>query len=147
MRAVGIKGGKGNADAFFIEDNVPDPAAKAGYVVVGIKAFGLNRMDIMQREDRYPYPLLPESGKILGVEFSGTVLEKGPECMDHGSCSALVLTDQQVVPHSRKGIESLGSHMVELYDPSSCSKNSTDWTPSVCPKDCYLRENAYAYAL
>ncbi|KKA23550.1 Quinone oxidoreductase [Rasamsonia emersonii CBS 393.64] len=36
----------------------------------------------MQREDRYPYPLLPESGNILGVEFSGVVEEKGPECSD-----------------------------------------------------------------
>ena len=147
MRAVGIKGGKGNADAFFIEDNVPDPTAKAGYVVVGIKAFGLNRMDIMQREDRYPYPLLPESGKILGVEFSGLVLEKGPECMDHGTCVALVLTSRQVVPRSRKVTKSLDSHMAELYDPSSCSMNPTDWTPSVRPKDCCLREDAYAYTL
>lgn len=39
-----------------------------------------NRMDIMQREDRYPYPLLPESGKIMGVEFSGVVDAIGPQC-------------------------------------------------------------------
>lgn len=37
-------------------------------------------MDIMQREDRYPYPLLPESGNIMGVEFSGTVEERGAGC-------------------------------------------------------------------
>src|SRR5882724_11954883 len=80
MKAVGIKNGKGNADAFFIEDNVPDPVATAGRILVSIKAFGLNRMDIMQREDKYPYPLLPESGKILGVEFSGLVEEVGPDC-------------------------------------------------------------------
>ncbi|OBT68074.1 hypothetical protein VE03_01495 [Pseudogymnoascus sp. 23342-1-I1] len=80
MKAVGIKNGRGNADAFFIEDNVPDPIASAGRILVAIKAFGLNRMDIMQREDKYPYPLLPESGKILGVEFSGLVEEVGPNC-------------------------------------------------------------------
>ncbi|KAJ4287767.1 hypothetical protein N0V90_012471 [Kalmusia sp. IMI 367209] len=80
MKAVGIKGGKGNADAFFIEDNVPDPQATSGRILVAIKAFGLNRMDIMQREDKYPYPLLPESGKILGVEFSGLVEAVGPDC-------------------------------------------------------------------
>jgi NADPH:quinone reductase-like Zn-dependent oxidoreductase len=80
MKAVGIKNGRGNADAFFIDDNVPDPIVSSGRILVAIKAFGLNRMDIMQREDKYPYPLLPESGKILGVEFSGLVEEVGPDC-------------------------------------------------------------------
>ncbi|KAI0814428.1 hypothetical protein GGR55DRAFT_686759 [Xylaria sp. FL0064] len=80
MRAIGIKGGKGDADKLFIEDDVPDPVASEDRVLVRIKAFGLNRMDIMQREDRYPYPLLPESGKILGVEFSGYVEAAGPNC-------------------------------------------------------------------
>jgi NADPH:quinone reductase-like Zn-dependent oxidoreductase len=85
MKAVSIKGGKGNADAFFIEDNVPDPQAKADKIVVAIKAFGLNRMDIMQREGKYPYPLLPESGNILGVEFSGVIEALGPECRHRDS--------------------------------------------------------------
>ncbi|KAI1425232.1 hypothetical protein F5Y12DRAFT_748265 [Xylaria sp. FL1777] len=80
MRAIGIKGGKGDADKLFIQDDVPDPVVHDDRVLVRIKAFGLNRMDIMQREDRYPYPLLPESGKILGVEFSGTVEATGPSC-------------------------------------------------------------------
>ncbi|KAI0428710.1 hypothetical protein F5Y09DRAFT_332387 [Xylaria sp. FL1042] len=80
MRAIGIEGGRGDADKLFIEDDVPDPVANDDRVLVRIKAFGLNRMDIMQREDRYPYPLLPESGKILGVEFSGTVEATGPNC-------------------------------------------------------------------
>ncbi|KAI1299483.1 hypothetical protein F5Y03DRAFT_366079 [Xylaria venustula] len=80
MRAIGIEGGKGDADKLFIQNDVPDPVAHDDRVIVRIKAFGLNRMDIMQREDRYPYPLLEESGKILGVEFSGTVEETGPKC-------------------------------------------------------------------
>ena len=80
MKAVGIRGGKGSADHLFIEENVPDPVAVDDRVLVHIKAFGLNRMDLMQREDRYPYPLLPESGKILGVEFSGQVEAVGPKC-------------------------------------------------------------------
>lgn len=42
-----------------------------------IKAFGLNRMDLLQREGRYPLP--PQAGKILGVEFSGTVEALGPD--------------------------------------------------------------------
>jgi NADPH2:quinone reductase len=41
-----------------------------------VKAFGLNRMDISQREGRYPVP--PQAGPILGVEFSGVVEEVAP---------------------------------------------------------------------
>lgn len=40
-----------------------------------IKAFGLNRMDLLQREGKYPLP--PQAGKTLGVEFSGTLEELG----------------------------------------------------------------------
>lgn len=86
MKAIGIKGGKGSADDFFVEDDVPDPVANGNRILVRIHSFGLNRMDIMQREDRYPYPLLPESGKILGVEFSGIVEAKGAECMPLSHC-------------------------------------------------------------
>jgi NADPH:quinone reductase-like Zn-dependent oxidoreductase len=80
MKAIGVKGGAGNADALFIDDNVPNPVVKPNDVLVRIKAFGLNRMDIMQREDKYPYPLLPESGKIMGVEFSSIVESLGEAC-------------------------------------------------------------------
>jgi NADPH:quinone reductase-like Zn-dependent oxidoreductase len=41
-----------------------------------VKAFGLNRMDISQREGNYPPP--PGSSEILGVEFSGTIHTLGP---------------------------------------------------------------------
>ncbi|KAF8847103.1 quinone oxidoreductase putative [Acephala macrosclerotiorum] len=80
MRAVGVKHGRGNADTLFIDDDVPNPVIRPNDILIRIKAFGLNRMDIMQREDKYPYPLLPESGKIMGVEFSGIVEDHGKEC-------------------------------------------------------------------
>lgn len=38
-----------------------------------VKAFGLNRMDLLQREGKYPVPA--NVSKILGVEFSGTIEE------------------------------------------------------------------------
>jgi NADPH:quinone reductase-like Zn-dependent oxidoreductase len=47
---------------------------------VKIKAFGLNRMDLMQRTGNYPVP--PQAPKTLGVEFSGTVESLGEECKD-----------------------------------------------------------------
>jgi NADPH:quinone reductase-like Zn-dependent oxidoreductase len=43
---------------------------------VKVKAFGVNRMDLMQREGNYPVP--PQAPKTLGVEFSGTIETLGP---------------------------------------------------------------------
>ena len=36
-----------------------------------VKAFGLNRMDLLQREGRYPVP--PQAPSTMGVEFSGVI--------------------------------------------------------------------------
>lgn len=44
-----------------------------------LQNFGLNRMDLMQREGKYPLP--PQASKtIMGVEFSGTVTKAGEGC-------------------------------------------------------------------
>ena len=45
------------------------------HALVKIKAFGLNRMDIMQRQGMYPVP--PQAPATLGVEFSGIIEEAG----------------------------------------------------------------------
>jgi NADPH:quinone reductase-like Zn-dependent oxidoreductase len=66
-----IKGGKGDANALFISPDIEKPKPDQGQALIKIKAFGLNRMDILQRENLYPVPL--QGGKILGVEFSGRV--------------------------------------------------------------------------
>ncbi|RYP57273.1 hypothetical protein DL769_009586 [Monosporascus sp. CRB-8-3] len=76
MKAVDIKGGKGPATALFINDATPKPVPKRGEALVRIKAFGLNRMDLIQREGKYPVP--PQAPSTLGVEFSGTVESLGP---------------------------------------------------------------------
>ncbi|KAF3765598.1 quinone oxidoreductase putative [Cryphonectria parasitica EP155] len=79
MKAIRVKNGKGDADALYVGE-APDPTPGPRDVLIVVKAFGLNRMDIMQREAKYPYALLPESGDIMGVEFSGVVKEIGAEC-------------------------------------------------------------------
>ncbi|RAL15014.1 NAD(P)H-quinone oxidoreductase [Aspergillus homomorphus CBS 101889] len=80
MRAIGVKGGRGNADALFIEE-IPVPKPKSGDALVKIKAFGLNRMDLLQREGKYPVP--PQAPSTMGVEFSGVIEELGAEgCND-----------------------------------------------------------------
>jgi len=64
MRAIDIQGGKGPVDALYIAD-IPKPKLGTSQALVKIKAFGLNRMDLLQREGMYPVP--PGASKILGV--------------------------------------------------------------------------------
>lgn len=71
-----IKGGKGPATSLFINPQVPKPDPKEGDALVRVKAFGLNRMDLLQREGLYPVP--PQAPATLGVEFSGTIESFGP---------------------------------------------------------------------
>lgn len=71
MRAVDIEGGRGSSSAMFINAETPKPIPSEGQALVRIKAFGLNRMDLFQRQGFYPLP--PQLPKILGVEFSGTI--------------------------------------------------------------------------
>lgn len=51
--------------------DTPKPVPGKSQALVKVKAFGLNRMDLIQREGRYPVP--PQAPKTLGVEFSGTI--------------------------------------------------------------------------
>ncbi|KAI0048217.1 quinone oxidoreductase putative [Auriscalpium vulgare] len=76
MRAVLIKDGKGPAENLFIGD-APKPVPQDDQVVVKIKFFGLNRMDVSQREGNYPPP--PGVTSVMGVEFSGTIDGLGPK--------------------------------------------------------------------
>lgn len=73
MRAVDIKNGKGGLDALFINDQTPLPQPTGSQALVRIKAFGLNRMDLLQREGQYPVPA--GAPQTLGVEFSGTIAQ------------------------------------------------------------------------
>ncbi|GLA45353.1 hypothetical protein AnigIFM63604_005164 [Aspergillus niger] len=74
MKAIDIQGGKGSADALFV-DQIPIPKPSPGQALVKIKAFGLNRMDLLQREGKYPVP--PQAPSTMGVEFSGVIKELG----------------------------------------------------------------------
>lgn len=71
MQAILVKDGKGPAKNLYLgEADVPKLGADE--LLVKIKAFGLNRMDILQREGQYPIP--PGASTIIGVEFSGHVV-------------------------------------------------------------------------
>ncbi|KAH7919471.1 quinone oxidoreductase putative [Leucogyrophana mollusca] len=75
MRAVLIKDGKGPIENLYIGET-EKPVPMAGQVLVEVKAFGLNRADLHQREGNYPPP--PGVSAIMGLEFSGLVVQLGP---------------------------------------------------------------------
>jgi NADPH:quinone reductase-like Zn-dependent oxidoreductase len=75
-KTTDIKDGKGPISNMFIND-IPRPKITGAQALVKVKAFGLNRMDLMQREGHYPMP--PQAPATMGVEFSGTVEELGAD--------------------------------------------------------------------
>ncbi|WFD25177.1 hypothetical protein MNAN1_000143 [Malassezia nana] len=78
MRAVIIDNGVGPSSALRLS-SVEAPRLEASKhddsLLVKVKAFALNRMDIMQREGKYPIP--QDASKILGVEYAGEVVDAG----------------------------------------------------------------------
>lgn len=59
---------------------VPVPQVSPGQVLIDVKAAGVNRADIYQRQGHYPP--LPGASNILGLEVSGVISEVGSEVKD-----------------------------------------------------------------
>ena len=71
MTAIDITGGKGEAsDLFASQIETPFPAQ--GHVLVKVRAAGVNRPDILQRQGAYPPP--PGAPATLGLEIAGEVV-------------------------------------------------------------------------
>ena len=71
MTAIAIRGGSGPTDALHaVERAVPRP--REGELLVRVRAAGVNRPDILQREGRYPPP--PGAPEGLGLEVAGEVV-------------------------------------------------------------------------
>jgi NADPH:quinone reductase len=60
----------GNPETLSVDD-VPDPAAGDGQVRLQVRASGINFLDVLVRQGRYPQ--MPELPTILGVEVAGDV--------------------------------------------------------------------------
>ena len=76
MKAVVITQ-PGGPEVLEIRD-IPTPVPAAGEVLVRVRAAGLNRADLLQRQGRYPAPpgVPPD---IPGLEFAGEIAELGPQ--------------------------------------------------------------------
>ncbi|KAI5924927.1 putative ToxD-like zinc binding oxidoreductase [Camillea tinctor] len=77
MRAVDVKNGAGPSSALFINESTPIPEVKAGECLVKVKAFGINRGDILQRDGKYPG--IAHLTKTMGLEFSGVIARLGED--------------------------------------------------------------------
>jgi putative PIG3 family NAD(P)H quinone oxidoreductase len=71
MKAIVIEGGKGPAEALKLGD-VDAPVAGPGQIVIAVKAAGVNRPDIIQRNGFYPPP--PGAPPTMGLEVAGEVI-------------------------------------------------------------------------
>lgn len=67
----------GGPESLKITD-LPRPAPENEELLVEVKAAGINRADILQRQGLYPPP--PGESHILGLEISGIIAETGKDC-------------------------------------------------------------------
>ncbi len=74
MTAIAVAGGKGPASALTPE-RVKTPECAAGQVLIRVRAAGVNRPDIMQRNGMYPPP--PGAPETLGLEAAGEIAVVG----------------------------------------------------------------------
>lgn len=74
MRVIEIEGGKGPATALKVADRT-DPVAATGEIRIRVRAAGVNRPDLLQRQGLYPPP--PGASDILGLEMAGEVDQVG----------------------------------------------------------------------
>ncbi|MCA3701062.1 MAG: NAD(P)H-quinone oxidoreductase [Brevundimonas sp.] len=74
MRVIEIEDGKGPATALKVADRT-DPVAGPGEIRIRVRAAGVNRPDLLQRQGLYPPP--PGASDILGLEVAGEVDQVG----------------------------------------------------------------------
>jgi len=71
MKAIVVEGGKGAVDALRLAE-IARPVPAAGEILIRVRAAGLNRADIIQRQGGYPPP--PGAPDTLGLEAAGEVV-------------------------------------------------------------------------
>jgi NADPH2:quinone reductase len=81
VRAVVLEG-KGDASILNVSEGVNAPEPQGEDVRIRVRAFGINRADILQRRGYYPAPPDAIDPRIPGLEFSGEVEALGPRARE-----------------------------------------------------------------
>lgn len=81
-----------------ISEEVPEPEARDGEVVVRVRAVGVNFADVLVRQGRYPQP--PELPTVPGSEVAGEVDGRRVMALPRGGgySEAVAVDEQLVVP-------------------------------------------------
>lgn len=87
MQAIAIAGGKGPASALHLAE-IATPQPKPGEILIRVRAAGVNRPDLKQREGAYPPP--PGAPQTLGLEVSGEVAIAGGNWREGDTVCALL---------------------------------------------------------
>ena len=72
----------GGPEVLRVRDDVPEPTAGAGEVLLDVVATAVNHADLLQRAGSYPPP--PGASELLGLECSGRVAALGEGTEDAG---------------------------------------------------------------
>lgn len=96
MRAVVLRETGGPEQ--LISEEVPEPEARDGEVVVRVRAVGVNFADVLVRQGRYPQP--PELPTVPGSEVAGEVDGRRVMALPRGGgySEAVAVDEQLVVP-------------------------------------------------
>jgi putative PIG3 family NAD(P)H quinone oxidoreductase len=87
MQAIAIAGGKGPASALHLAE-IETPRPKPGEILIRVRAAGVNRPDLKQREGAYPPP--PGAPQTLGLEVAGEVAAGGGNWREGDKVCALL---------------------------------------------------------
>jgi putative PIG3 family NAD(P)H quinone oxidoreductase len=87
MQAIAIAGGKGPASALNLSQ-IETPQPKPGEILIRVRAAGVNRPDLKQREGAYPPP--PGAPQTLGLEVAGVVATAGGDWGEGDDVCALL---------------------------------------------------------
>lgn len=75
MIAIAVEGDGRRAESL-VAVEAPRPEAGPGEILIRVRAAGVNRADVLQRQGRYPPP--PGAPETLGLEVAGEVAALGP---------------------------------------------------------------------
>lgn len=81
MRAVVLETA-GDASVLVVSPNVAAPEPQGAEVRVRVRAFGINRADVLQRRGRYPAPPDAIDPRIPGMEYAGEIEALGPRARE-----------------------------------------------------------------